>query len=55
MVVHHALVDDRVLPGLTDDQIGPLHDDDGHEEAGVAGVLKHLTLSIGLQASTSEL
>ena len=53
MTIHHALVNSRVLPGLSDDQIGPLHDEDGHKETGVAGVLNHLMLSIGLQASTS--
>merc|ERR1719445_3015995 len=39
-------VGDGVLPGLADDQVGPLHDDDGDEEGGVAGVLKDLPVRI---------
>ena len=42
-------MDDGVSTGLTDHQVGPLHDDNGHEEGGVAGVLQHLTLGIRLQ------
>merc|ERR1711899_687254 len=45
-VVLHALLEDGVLPGLADDQVGPLHDDDGDEEGGVAGVLKDLPVRI---------
>ena len=46
MVVHHALVDDGVTAGLADHEIGPLYDDDGHEEGRVAGVLQNLTLGV---------
>lgn len=47
-------MDERVLPGLADDQIGPLHDDDGGKESGVAGVLQSLTLVVSLQHITGE-
>ena len=46
---HHALVNHGVTAGLADDQIGPLHDHDGHEERSMAGVLQHFTLGIGLK------
>lgn len=45
----HALLEDRVPPGLTDDKIGPLHDDDADEEGCVAGELHNLPLLIGLR------
>merc|ERR1711978_783292 len=45
-VVLHALLEDGVLPGLADDQVGPLHDDDGDEEGGVAGVLEDLPICV---------
>ena len=48
---HHALVDDGVAPGLTDDQIGPLHDDNGHEEGRVTSVLQHLALGVRLHGA----
>ena len=47
--LRHALVDDGVASSLTDHEIGPLHNDNGHEEGGVTGVLQHLALGIGLQ------
>lgn len=47
--VVHALLDDGVSARLADDQIGPLHDHDRHEERRVAGVLQHLTVGVGLQ------
>jgi len=46
-VILHALLEDRVLPCLADDEISPLHNHDGDEEGGVASVLKNLTVSIG--------
>lgn len=46
----HALLEDRVPPGLADDQVGPLHDDDAGEESRVAGELHDLPLLVGLQA-----
>jgi len=47
--LHHALVYDGVLPSLTDHQIGPLDDNDGHEECRVTRELKNLTLRVRLQ------
>lgn len=46
-VVLHALLEERQSPGLTDDQIGPLHNHNGDKESCVAGVLQLLTLSVG--------
>lgn len=46
--VAHALVDDRVPARLADNQIGPLDDDDGHEEGSVTGVLEGLAIAVGL-------
>ena len=42
-------MDDGVASSLADHEIGPLHNDDGHEEGCVAGVLEHLALGICLQ------
>ena len=36
--VDHALGADRQPPGLADHEVGPLHDDDGHEERRLRGV-----------------
>lgn len=44
----HALLEDRVSPGLTDDQIGPLHNDNADKECRVAGKLNDLPLLVGL-------
>lgn len=44
----HALLEDRVPPGLTDDQIGPLHDHDAGEERRVAGELYDLSALVCL-------
>ena len=46
-VVLHPLLEHGVLPGLTDDEIGPLHDHDRDEEGGVASVLEDLPVGIG--------
>merc|ERR1719495_3109584 len=46
-VVLHALLEDGELPGLSDDQVGPLDDHDGDEEGGVAGVLQLLPVRVG--------
>lgn len=40
---------DRVTASLADNQIGPLHDDDGDKEGGMAGVLQRLPVLVGLQ------
>jgi len=45
-VILHSLLEYRVLPGLANDQISPLHHHDGHEESCVASVLKNLAVSI---------
>ena len=50
--VLHALMDDGVTSGLTDNEISPLNEDNRHEECGVAGVFKHLALSIRLHTHT---
>lgn len=50
----HSLLEDRVPPGLTDDQIGPLHDDDADEEGRVAGELHDLPLLVSLTGNTKQ-
>merc|ERR1711868_155800 len=45
-VVLHALLEHGVLPGLANDQVGPLHDDNGDEEGGVARVLEDLPVCV---------
>ena len=54
-MVAHALVDDRVAAGLANDQIGPLHDDDRHEEGRVARVLELLASVVGLPQTKSDI
>ena len=49
----HALLEDGVPPGLTDDQVGPLHNDDADEEGRVAGELHNLPLLVSLTRNTS--
>ncbi len=44
-----CLLEDGVLPGLADDEVGPLHHHDRHEEGGVAGVLQDLTVPINIK------
>ena len=46
-VILHALLEHRELPGLADDEIGPLDNNDGDKEGGVAGVLQDLPVCIG--------
>jgi len=46
-MILHSLLEDGVLSGLTDDQIGPLDNDNRDEEGGVAGVLQDLSVGIG--------
>jgi len=46
--VHHALMNDRVTSGLTDDEISPLNDHDRHKERRVTRVLQRLPLSVRL-------
>lgn len=47
--VAHSLVHDRVAARLANDQVGPLHYYDGHEESGVAGVFESLTVAVSLR------
>ena len=37
-LVPHSLLEKRIAPGLADDEIGPLHDHDRHEESSVSVV-----------------
>lgn len=50
----HALLEDGVPPGLADDQVGPLDDDDADEEGRVAGELHDLPLLVGLQGGWKQ-
>lgn len=52
LVLHHSLMNERVPPSLADHQIGPLNDNDRHEESRVTGVLERLSLRICLQQNT---
>lgn len=45
----HALLKERVPPGLADDKIRPLNDHDAGEKGGVAGELHNLPLLVGLR------
>lgn len=44
----HALLEQGQTAGLTDDQVSPLNDDNGHKECCMAGVLQLLPLGICL-------
>lgn len=41
-------MDDRVAARLANDQVGPLHHHDGHEESGVARELEGLAVAVRL-------
>ena len=45
--VGHALLEDRELASLTNDEISPLDDDNGDKEGSVASVLKDLSVPVG--------
>lgn len=45
----HSLLEDRIPPGLTDDQICPLHNHNTDKEGGVARELHNLSLLICLE------
>jgi len=47
VMVLHSLLEEGELPGFTDDQVSPLHNDDGHEESCVTSVLQLLPLGVG--------
>lgn len=51
----HALVEERVPPGFTDDQISPLDDHDARKEAGVAAELDDLPLLVGLRVEAHHI
>ena len=46
-IIHHALLEDRVLSGLTNDEISPLYNYNGDEESCMACVLQYLSISVG--------
>ena len=48
-MILHALLEDRVLPSLANDEISPLYNDNGNEESCVARVLNDLALVVSLQ------
>lgn len=48
MYILHSLLKDRVPPGLTDDQIGPLDYHNAGEEGRVAGELDNLSSLVRL-------
>jgi len=48
----HALMNDRVTSCLTDDQIGPLYENNWHEECWVTRVFQHLALCVRLHRQT---
>ena len=54
-MIAHALVDDRIAAGLANNQIGPLHDDDRHEEGSVASVFQLLTGVVGLRKEKNSI
>ena len=39
LAIPESLLEQGVLPGLADEQVGPLDDHDGHEEGGLADAL----------------
>lgn len=45
----HALLNERVTPGLADHEIGPLHNDNGCKERCVACVLEHFAVGVSLK------
>ena len=45
----HPLLEDRIPPGLANDQVSPLHHHDTDKEGRVAGELHNLPLFIGLK------
>ena len=51
----HPLLEDRIPPGLTDDQVGPLHHHDTDEEGCVAGELHNFPLLIGLKCRRQKM
>lgn len=50
----HALLEDRVPPGLADDQISPLDNDNAGKECRMARELDDLSLLISLHTQTGS-
>ena len=50
LYLQHSLVNNGVATSLANDEIGPLYDNDGHEESRMARVLEHFTLGVRLQS-----
>ena len=51
MYLRHFLLKNRILTRLTDDQIGPLDDDNADKKCSMTSVLQHFALSVILQHS----
>lgn len=51
----HSLLEDRIPPGLADNQIGPLHNHNAGEECCVASELHNLSLFICLRKHNNVL
>lgn len=50
----HSLLEDRVPPGLADDQISPLHNHNAGKKGSVAGELYNLSLFISLKLNRKK-
>merc|ERR1719348_2307970 len=46
-MILHALLEDRVLPGLANDEISPLDNHNRYKESCMTGVLQYFPISIG--------
>ena len=47
----HSLCEERISPGLTDDQICPLHDHNTDKEGSVTSEFQDLALAVSLQGT----
>lgn len=54
MFLPHSLLEQGIATSLTNDQIGPLYDDNGNKEGSVTCILKSLTLLISLETIKVE-
>ena len=45
--IGHALLEDRQFPGLANDQVSPLDNDNGNKEGSVTSVLQNLPVLVG--------
>ena len=48
-------MNDGITPSFTDDQISPLHNDDGGEESSVASIFQDLAVIVGLQTIKNQI